>query len=437
MKLKLLEKYNLIFLIFFVSIIFILVFNLLSLNTSSDNEDKIKKVYYADNITATHKQVIDLFNQEYKGEIKVIPINLPFTKFTTNERKELLARSLRSHNSRIDVFAIDQIWLSRFSKWAVNLDELINISIQDSILTELLFTCYHDEQLKSVPLYVDLGVLYYRKDMLKKIPNYEQLTQKIKKSLTWEEFIDINQKYFSDQPSYIFQGRAYEGLICNLIEVLKSSPEIKNDQINLEQLLEKRTVDAVAFFHDLIYKYKISPQIVAQFNEVQSYRYTLRNDVPFFRGWVSSIKDSLAFGEYYSEVDKLGFGSIPHFQGGSPKSAYGGWNLMISKTSDDKEAAATFLKFILSDRVQKIFYKKSAYLPVVKSLYGKNKIVDDYFYEIMRNHGVHRPKIENYTKYSDILTLYLNEAIIGNIKPEEAIQRARDEIDNHIKTTNK
>jgi multiple sugar transport system substrate-binding protein len=34
-----------------------------------------------------------LFNSRNKGRIEVVPVNLPFEKFTTNERKELLARS--------------------------------------------------------------------------------------------------------------------------------------------------------------------------------------------------------------------------------------------------------------------------------------------------------------------------------------------------------
>lgn len=399
----------------------------------TSQEDQVRKIYYADNITQTHQEVINLFNSEHKGEIKVIPINLPFTKFTTNERKELLARSLRSNNSRIDVFAIDQIWVSRFSKWAVDLENVFDFPIEKKVIPELLITCFHKDKLKSIPLYVDIGLLYYRKDLIKKIPNYDQNIKRIRSSLTWEEFINICRENFPDQPAYLFQGLGYEGLICNFIEVMESCENANKKIIDMDDFFKEKSIRATSFFHEIVNEYKIAPKIVTEFNEVQSYRYCFQRDIPFFRGWASSIKDSLAFQEYYSEMDKLGFASLPHFQGGNPSSVFGGWNLMISKNSQEKKAAATFLKFILSDRVQKIFYKKSSYLPVIKSLYGPHNIVDDYLYNIMKEQGVHRPKINNYTRYSDILSSYINKAIKGEINPKEAINRAQIEINNYHK----
>jgi len=428
LKIKFLERYNLIFIVFLISIVLVLVVNLLSLNFNPSDDDRVKKVYYADNITSTHTEVIKLFNREYKGKIEVIPINLPFTKFTTNERKELLARSLRSNNSRIDVFAIDQIWLSRFSKWALDLEEYFDFSIDERVIPELLFTCYYKGKLKSIPLYVDMGVLYYRKDLLKQHPDYKKITSRIRESISWKEFIQLSKKYFGDSPTYIFQGRGYEGLICNFVELMESYDKDKNEIITIDQFFTDNSIRTASFYHDLIHKYKISPFQVTRFNEVQSYRYCFQEDIPFFRGWVSSIKDSMAFQEYYKNIDKLGIASLPHFEGGRSKSVFGGWNLMISKTSDDKEAAATFLKFLLSDRIQKIFYEKSSYLPVVQTLYGKDKIVSQFLFEIMKEQSVHRPKIEKYTKYSDILSFYINRAIRGDMKAEQAIKKAKKEI---------
>ena len=85
------------------------------INLKSDNH--ITEIYFADNISIAHQALIDRFNLEYKNKIKVIPINLPFTKFSTNERNELLARTLRSNSSRIDVFSVDLIWVPRFAIW--------------------------------------------------------------------------------------------------------------------------------------------------------------------------------------------------------------------------------------------------------------------------------------------------------------------------------
>ncbi len=87
-----------------------------------EETDGVVRVYYADNISPAHQQIIDRFNELYRWKIEVVPVNLPFEKFSTNERKELFARSLRNKSDRLDIFAVDLIWVSSFSRWAEPLD---------------------------------------------------------------------------------------------------------------------------------------------------------------------------------------------------------------------------------------------------------------------------------------------------------------------------
>ena len=78
---------------------------LLQLNPQSlTRPSRIVRIQFADNISSAHLQVIELFNRRYAGRIEVIPVDLPFEKFSTNERKELLTRALRSKSNRLDVF---------------------------------------------------------------------------------------------------------------------------------------------------------------------------------------------------------------------------------------------------------------------------------------------------------------------------------------------
>ena len=106
----------------------IIIFFVIPLKKDLFQSNPVSKLYYVDNISKAHQSVIDGFNKEYKNRIEVIPVNIPFEKFTTNERKELLARSLRSHSDRIDIFAVDLIWGARFAKWAYPLNSFFNDS---------------------------------------------------------------------------------------------------------------------------------------------------------------------------------------------------------------------------------------------------------------------------------------------------------------------
>ena len=90
-----------------VFILFTFIFSPNQFN--SEQPSKQKTIYFVDHISSAHQKVIDLFNEKNKGSIKVETINLSFEKFSTNERKELLARYLRSKNNRIDIFSVDQI----------------------------------------------------------------------------------------------------------------------------------------------------------------------------------------------------------------------------------------------------------------------------------------------------------------------------------------
>lgn len=53
---------------------------------SREEERSPVKIFFADNISAAHRQVIARFNAIHRGRIEVVPVDLPFTKFSTNER---------------------------------------------------------------------------------------------------------------------------------------------------------------------------------------------------------------------------------------------------------------------------------------------------------------------------------------------------------------
>jgi len=427
-KEKLIEKYNIAFGIFLVSILVILGYNFLSLDLFHFKQiDEITKIYYADNITTAHQKVIDLFNEQNKGNIEIVPINLPFTKFTTNERKELLARSLRTDNSIVDIFAVDLIWISRFSKWAEPLDSYFTGDELERILPDLLETSYYDGDLVSIPMYMDIGVLFYRNDLLeKKVEDWENVEKRLTHSISWKELINISHKYFPDQFTYSFQGKAFEGLVCNYGEILESmGGELSFDDST--RITGEINIEATEFMHNLIHKYKVSPPELSKYSEVSSYNYMRENELPFLRGWFSSSKDSISFGGDPNYYKTLSMGMLPRFGDKPFKTARGGWNLMIKKNSTKKEASIKFIKFILSNPIQELLYKEARFLFVTNEMYDKKEVLGELskldLRDIIENHSFNRPVSENYTKISDIYSYYVNQALEGKIGSDVAMQK--------------
>jgi ABC-type glycerol-3-phosphate transport system substrate-binding protein len=420
------NKYQLILLLFIIAIALSLLFYFLPINTELQ-ENKKTNIYFADNITPAHEQIIANFNNKYAEDFQILPVDLPFTKFNTDERKELLARTLRNRNNRIDIFAVDQIWMHRFAKWAEPLSRYFSKAELSEILPQARETCFQDNILFGIPLHVDIGLMYYRKDILSKFPNWESIEIKIKSSISWDEFIELNSKYNEGKPSYIFQGDSYEGLFVNILELFAGYGEqfIVNGEINILHPAFKKSCQHL---HDLIIKSKQSPLDVTKFNESAGYRYAFLNDVPFFRGWPSLLQEIEDYPEAVHVKNNLGLAPLPHFKEHPSVSIIGGWNLMVSQNSAKKNQAIKFLKYILSTEGQEILMKTAGYLPVKTKMYEIEKYqkYNPYLpkFKELLGKGVHRPTHAEYTQISSIITPYIHMALIGELTIDEALKKA-------------
>ena len=411
-----------------ISVLSVLVFFVEPTNTLKLKDDKVVEIYFADNISPAHKDLIEKFNEKFKDSIRVVPIDLPFTKFSTNERKELLARALRSKSDKIDVFSVDLPWVPRFARWSEPLDNLVSVDEKEDLLSCALASCYYDSALYALPLYLDIGLMYYRKDIIQRLPNSKQIEDKLKNSITWDEMIDLSKKLnYIDKPLYIYQADAYEGLICNYLELMAGLNRRLFEKGNLQvNSLESQKV--VQHMLDLVYKYKISPKIVKDVREANSFKYMMDNDAVFIRGWPGMIKE---YRFLWGDIEKLKLlekAAIPHFAGYNSTSIYGGWNMMISKYSNHKPQALTFIKYFLTEESQKTLYDISGYLPITRKVYEDSSYISKnpdlkYLYTLLLR-GFHRPSLVEYTKISDVISYFINKAIKKEISVNEALKEA-------------
>ncbi|MGD8780709.1 MAG: extracellular solute-binding protein [Ignavibacteria bacterium] len=420
----------LIYLIILVAIIVSVLFYLFPFQNEFITEDKVAKVYFADNITQAHEELIKIFNEKYKGKIEVIPVDIPTEKFTTNKRKELITRTLRSRNSRIDLFAVDQIWIPRFAKWAEPLEKYYSKNELSELLPQALNTCIYSDTLFAIPFFIDVGVLYFRKDLIKNLSNAPDVEKKLKEGISWDDLINLKNNDLQSDYLFVFQGDAFEGLICNYLEILGTGRSIyKNGKFDV---YNPETISGTQRLVDFIYKYGISPKQVSVFDESKSYEFALQNDVLFFRGWPTTIKYSNLVSKTTAKLNLLEEAPMPKSSNGNSASTIGGWNIILSKYSSVKNEAVTFIKFILSKEIQELNYKSGAYLPIRKSFYTDEKMIDRYprlqKYKSFIERGIHRPPDYNYTKISDILSSFLNKALKKELTVEEALKSAQIQI---------
>ena len=401
------------------------VFSLFEL---APQQNAVTTVYFADHISPGHLAVIERFNQKYKNKIEVVPVNLPFNKFSTNERKELLARSLRSKSDRLDVFSVDYIWTQRFAKWCEPLDAYFSDEVRNDILSPTLQSCLSDGKLVAMPLYIDVGMMYYRKDFLEKLPDRKIIEQKILSSISWSEMKQLRRRIGKpDAPFYLYQANDYEGLICNYFEMIASFDKnfFKNNNIDLRKPAAKQALQMLV---DLVHKEKMSSPDVTEFDENKSYSAMLERGAMFVRGWPNFLEN---FQKEFPEdrrFQSIGRAPLPHFDGHEPTSVYGGWNLMVSKFSTKKNEAIEFVRFLQTEEAQKIMFDFGGYIPVNRKVYLDSAYIQKHehlmFYRSLVDRGFHRPFLVDYTRISDIIAHFVHLAIKKEIGVDEALEQA-------------
>ncbi len=402
-------------------------------NPMNSGNDEIK-IYYVDNISDAHEEIIDSFNELHKGKIRVVPIDIPFYKFSTNERKELLIRSLRSESKRIDIFAADLVWVSRFSKWAEPLEKYFSKKEIANFLPKAYETCKFKNRLIASPLYLDVSVMFYRKDLLSEFPDFSSIKRKLNNSITWKDFISLSKRAKFGKKFYIFPADEYEGLICSYNDlVLSADPTFYNNKIDFTK---PASIKAAKLLHDLTNRYKISPKNIINFREKNAYSSFFKDGALFLRGWQSFKNDTKNLDQSAEKEALLSVTWLPHFAGGLRGSTIGGWNLMLTKNSSHKKEAVEFMKYFLKKKSQEILYSVGSYLPVTKEIYSDSVFVSNYpdllFNKKLLDEGALRPKLMNYTKISDILSHFLRLTIAGELSPEEAMKKTQYEISNSL-----
>jgi ABC-type glycerol-3-phosphate transport system substrate-binding protein len=410
----------------FLLAVAVLYFAVFSLFVTHRPPHQATEIYFADRITEAHRILIDQYNAAHAGKVKVIAIDFPNYDFSTDARKEILARSLRGEDDGIDLLAVDVIWVNRFAKWCEPLTKYFSESERKNFTPATIRTCFHDGQLVAVPLDMVQGVMYYRDDLLKKFPEYKSIIKLLQNNITWEDFLKLKSRLSYRGPFYVFPASDFEGLVCSYIELLLS---LKPDYFTANGFRfntpeAKRSLQLLV---DLVHKYHASPPMVSDFTEAQSFEYFIRNNGLFVRGWTTYPKDFEANPFNKEKQSHLKMCVLPHFAGGQPTSAFGGWNLMIPKACTKKAAVMDFVKFLLSNSSQEVFYSKSGYYPVTNSFYNDSTYLKKYpeikSIKDLMNYGVSRPDQEEYTMYSKIMSRYFYLAIKGDITVDEAINK--------------
>lgn len=332
---------------------------------------------------------------------------------SSTEFHDLVTQKLRNRDPQMDVFFMDVIWPAEFAAagWALPLDDFFPAGEREKFLAAPILANSYRGRVYGVPLFVDAGLLYYRRDLLAKhgfLPprTWPELVEQAKVILAKER--DPHLTGFSGQ------FKQYEGLICNMMEYILGNGGALWDEKGLASALHiASSKEAVRFVRDQII-WGISHRGVLAYQEPESLALFVQGKAVFHRNWpyawevASDPKRSKVAGQ-------VGVVALPSFPGGKSVATLGGWQLGISRFSSQPGLAWKFIEFMTRSEMQKRIALFAGRAPARKGLYRdadvlkKNPQFRSQFEAFTR--AVPRPRVPVYIPLSNIMQRYFSSAI--------------------------
>ncbi|WP_304944360.1 extracellular solute-binding protein, partial [Vallitalea guaymasensis] len=249
----------------------------------------------------------------------------------------------------------------------------------------------------TLPFYLDLGLLYYRKDIV------EETEAQVLESgnYTYTDLSKLADKYKGQENTetgFVFQSGVYEGLTINVTEFTNSFHTLKT---GLETM--KMFVDADYTPNDILY-----------YNENDTNDAFIQGKTVFSRNWPYQSK--LVNNEQLQlnlKKEQIGIAPLPN--GG----VIGGYVLGINKNSSNKDGAWEFIRYISSEEGQKTIVIQGQHIPGYNSLLTDAEIMDSN--ELFKSQGyqnaldssIVRPISDKYTTVSDTIQMNVHKYLSG------------------------
>lgn len=363
--------------------------------------------------------LLDRFERENPG-IRVKDETLPAS---TDEQHQFYVINLEGRSSDFDVLSMDVIWVPEFARagWLRDLSRLWPGEEREEFFPGPVRAVTFEGKAYAVPWYIDAGLLYYRKDLLKKYGR--------KPPVTWPELVE-SAKYITQRENdvygFIWQGKQYEGLVCNVLEYIWSNGGDVLDDGKVV-INSPKNIEALRFMRDMIEEYKITPPLVTTAIEEPTRHIFGSGRAVFMRNWPYAWN---IFEREGSPVrGKIGVAPLPYFSGGVSASTLGGWQLGVNRYSRRPDAAEKLIKFLTSPESQKTLAMTVGYKPTRKELYLDKELMREQpfmtgLYDIFMK-ARPRPVSPYYMMMTQVMQPEFSAVISGIKTPEEALASAQ------------
>ena len=358
------------------------------------------------------------FNAEHPG-IRVVRRDTPDA---ADQRHQLYVQWLNARATDPDILQLDAIWTPEFAAagWIFPLDHFSPDTA--AFFPNTILANRWRDTLFALPWFVDVGMLYWRTDLVSAPP------------ATLAELVSDAKSARQQQGlpyGLVWQGARYEGLVTNFLEYLGAfgGKIIEGGRVVVSSDPGRK---ALTEMRDEIYREEIVPSAVLTWHEEES-RFAFQNgESAFMRNWpyaVGLLQDSSA-----SRVaGRFSVAPMPAGPGGSPTAALGGAQLAINRRTENPEAAWAVIDYLTRPEQMRERARVVGQFPARVALYEDDQLAGDLKIppataRRVIEYAVPRPVTPVYNQLSEILQIYLHRALTRQTTPAAALAQAQTEM---------
>ncbi|HWQ11474.1 MAG TPA: ABC transporter substrate-binding protein [Roseiflexaceae bacterium] len=299
-----------------------------------------------------------------------INVNIVAKPQDATENYAVYQRFFQAQSTDVDVMMLDVIWPAAFAPHLLDLSPKLGQEAQEHF-ESIVQNNTVDGKLIAMPWFADFGMLFYRTDLLQQYgfdappATWEELEQMAQ---TIQEGERANNPNFA---GFVWQGAAYEGLTCNALEWIASAGGsiVEGGQVTVNS---PEAVEMLTRAQGWIGT--ISPQGVTSYKEEDARNIFQGGNAAFMRNWpyayaAANQDDSPIRGMF--DVAPLPMNS----EGGRHVGTVGGWQLGVSRYSQNPDAAIEFVRYMTSPEVQTYRAVVGSFVPTIQSVTTDPQVV--------------------------------------------------------------
>jgi multiple sugar transport system substrate-binding protein len=382
--------------------------------------------------TGTTDKLIKEFNDKNKGKYKVI---FQQGNADTGQRLDKLRTQFQAGGENIDVILGDVIWTAELaaSGWISDLSDRFPESKQQQFLPGSVEAITFNGKPYGMPWFTDTGLLYYRKDLLKK-SGFNGPPK------TWDELKQMTRKVRRDSDvkfGFVFQGAKSEAGVCDGCEFIWGHGGNVLDPSDPTKVLvdSPQAIEGLETERSMITD-GISPEAVTVYEETETEGEFLRGDAVFLRNWpyVYSLIGTSSYPKL--KTDQVGVSELPSADGKPGNGTVGDQPLYISTSSKYPDAAWKFIEFLSATDQQRFRAVEGSYLPTRSALYDDPEIQDSVPVVALAKQALQhtrpRPVSPYYSDMSLEMQEQFNASLKGDTTPGEAARTLKGELESII-----